>query len=58
MIFEPESLREIVGSFYFVQTRKNQLALWRQEGFIERRNYYDESYQKLYEETYYLGRQL
>ena len=24
----------------------------------KRRNYYDESYQKLYEETYYLGRQL
>lgn len=25
MIFEPESLREIVGSFYFVQTRKISL---------------------------------
>lgn len=28
MIFEPESLREIVGSFYFALTRKNLLALW------------------------------
>ena len=29
--FEPESLREIVGSFYFVQTRKNLLALWSED---------------------------
>nr|DAN94014.1 MAG TPA: hypothetical protein [Bacteriophage sp.] len=28
MICEWGSLREIVGSFYFVQTRKNLLALW------------------------------
>ena len=57
MIFSliSESLREIVGSFLFAGREKYRMLYGRQRAFIERRNYYDESNQELYEQAVDLG---